>query len=73
MASTDALANHLLLDYHQVAARYGFKLGTLASWVARKQIPHIRLSTRMVRFDPADLDAWLEARRVAERPRQQAR
>ena len=54
-----------LLDYHGMVARYGIKFGTLASWVARKQIPHIRLSARMVRFDPLEIDAWLAARRVA--------
>ena len=54
----------ILLTYQQVADRYGFKLGTLACWVARKQIPHKRLSPRMVKFDPAELDAWLATKSV---------
>ena len=54
-----------LLDYDGFEARYGIKKGTVASWVSRKAIPHVRLSARLVRFDPTEIDAWLTARRVA--------
>lgn len=38
--------------------------GTLASWIFRRQIPHVRLSPRTVKFDEDELRAWVEARRV---------
>ena len=44
--------------------------GTLGSMIARRQLPFVRISPRIVRFDEAELLAWLAARRVPaqERP-----
>jgi excisionase family DNA binding protein len=53
-----------LLDYPSAAAYLGVPIGTLRSMVSRKQVPHIRLTARVVRFDLAELDAMIEARRV---------
>lgn len=53
-----------LLNYEQAAARLAIKIGTLRVMVSRKQIPHIRLGPRMVKFDPDALAAWIDARRV---------
>lgn len=53
-----------LLGYPEAARRLGIPVGTLRSLVSRKQIPHVRLTARIVRLDPADLDAWIAARRV---------
>lgn len=50
---------------YAVAAGYtGLKLSTLRSLVYRNQIPHIRISSRLVLFEKDALDAWLDARRV---------
>lgn len=54
-----------LLDYEQAAAFLGVRRGTLYSWVSTKRIPHLRLSGRLVRFDRAELQRWLDQRRVA--------
>lgn len=54
-----------LLDYEEAAAYLALPIGTLRAMVHRKTIPHHRLGPRTVRFDRADLDAWLASHRVA--------
>jgi excisionase family DNA binding protein len=57
-----------LVDYETAAKYLGIPIGTLRSMVCRRQIPHVRLSARVVRFELAALDAVIEERRVqAER------
>ncbi len=53
-----------LLSYLEAADFLNMKLATLYSKVSRKEIPHLRLSGRMVRFDPEKLQEWLEKRAV---------
>ena len=53
------------LTYAAVAERLGVKVGTVYAWVSRKQIPHIRLGKRVVRFPADAIDEWLEAGFVA--------
>ena len=55
----------LLIGYPEAAAYLGVAVGTLRSMVSRRQIAHVRLSARVVRFDLADLDAMIAQRRVA--------
>jgi excisionase family DNA binding protein len=52
------------LNYRDAARRLGIPVGTLRSMVCRGQIPHIRISPRVVVFDAAVLDAWIASRRV---------
>ena len=52
------------LNYREAARMLGIPIGTLRSMVCRRQIPHIRISPRIVVFDVAALDAWISARRV---------
>ena len=54
-----------LITYTEAAELIGVQQGTLYSMVSRRQIPHIRLSARLVRFDQDELAAWIDARRVA--------
>lgn len=42
----------------------GIPIGTLRSMVCRRQVPHIRISPRIVVFEVAALAAWITARRV---------
>ncbi|MCB9489876.1 MAG: helix-turn-helix domain-containing protein [Deltaproteobacteria bacterium] len=51
-----------LLNYEEAAKLLRFKVPTLYSLVSRKQIPHIRLSGRSVRFDRDVLLQWLAER-----------
>ncbi len=55
-----------LLTYSQVAAELHVKKGTLFYWVARGEIPYVRLGPRTVRFRRDELMRWLEARAVRE-------
>jgi len=59
-----------LLTYNKAAARLGMPVGTLYAMVSEGRIPHIRFSKRMVRFDQDELDAWVDAQRVAPRQRE---
>lgn len=53
------------IGYDAAAVYLGVNVSTLRSWVCRRQVPHIRLSGRVVVFDVAELDRWLAERRVA--------
>ncbi len=53
-----------LLNYRQAARYLSMPLGSLYHRVSRRQIPHLRLSARSVRFRKSELDLWLEQRRV---------
>lgn len=52
------------LNYREAARMLGVPIGTLRSMVCRRQVPHIRISPRVVVFEVAALDAWITARRV---------
>lgn len=52
------------LGYAEAAQLLGIPIGTLRSMVCRHQIPHIRLSPRIVIFDAQALRAWLLDRAV---------
>lgn len=54
-----------LIGYDELARMLGIKKGTAYSWVSRHQIPHVRLSARLVRFDPEIVKEWLKEREVA--------
>ena len=59
-------ATRRFLTYTQAAKLLGIPKGTLYAWVHERRIPHIRLSGRMVRFDEAELLAWMDRRRVSD-------
>ena len=59
-----SLMKQEMLTYTEVVKRTGLKIGTLYALVSQKRIPHVRLSSRLVRFPADDIDAWLEAHRV---------
>jgi excisionase family DNA binding protein len=58
------MANNDLLRYRDVVELYGLPLGTLYSMVNRREIPHIRLGPRSVRFSRLALEQWLSSRVV---------
>lgn len=65
MPREGAVNDKKLMSYQEAADLLGLQPGTLYSMVSRRQIPHIRLGSRLVRFDRAELEAWLAERRVA--------
>jgi excisionase family DNA binding protein len=56
------------LSYADVEAEYGIPVGTLYALVCRRQIPHIRLGKRWVRFDRGEIEALLETHAVPAEP-----
>lgn len=56
-----------LWDYDELSARLGTKKTTLYGWVHLGLIPHIRFSKRYVRFDPDEIQSWLEVMRKSPR------
>lgn len=54
-----------LVTYAQAALLLGVPPSTLYSLVCRKQVPHVRLSRRLVRFSRAGLSAWVAEHAVA--------
>jgi len=52
------------LNYREAARLLGIPVGTLRSMVCRRQVPHIRISPRVVVFDAASLEDWIARRRV---------
>jgi len=54
----------VLLNVREAAARLGLSKSTLDKWrCAGKGPRYIKSTDRAVRYDPADLDAWIAARR----------
>lgn len=56
--------NPRFLTYAQAAVYLSVPVGTLRALVHRKAIPHVRIGPQSVRFDRAELDRWIDARRV---------
>lgn len=54
-----------VLSYREAATFLGINLNTLYVWVARKQVPHIRYTARMVVFERSALKRWRDKGRVA--------
>lgn len=52
------------LNYKQAAEYLALPCGTLRSLVSHKRIPHVRIGPRSVTFDRAELDRWIDERKV---------
>nr|BFD65317.1 hypothetical protein HAGR004_03390 [Bdellovibrio sp. HAGR004] len=55
------------ITYLQVQQMTGLPLGTLYSLVSRKQIPHMRMGTRLVRFNPTEVKKWMKSVRPKDK------
>jgi excisionase family DNA binding protein len=53
-----------LLTIEQLAQRLGITVRHVRRLVAEKRVPYYKVG-RLVRFDPAEITAWLGTRRVA--------
>ena len=64
-----------LLTITEAAELLSIPVGTLTAWIStgRVDVPYYRLAPRTVRFDEAELLAWLESRRSSARRKLQAR
>jgi excisionase family DNA binding protein len=52
-----------LVDIQSVAGSLGVSVRQVRRWVAEGQIPFVRVG-HLIRFDPDDLNEWINARRV---------
>jgi predicted DNA-binding transcriptional regulator AlpA len=60
---SNAVSKGSMLTASEVANRLGYKTRpSFWAWVHREQPPHIRLSSRNIRFPEKALDAWLAKR-----------
>lgn len=50
------------LDIAALAERLRIKRSTLYAWAEQGTIPHLKLG-RLLRFDPDEIEAWLQAHR----------
>lgn len=55
-----------LVDIATVARRLGVDVRHVRRLVHERRIPYVKWG-RLLRFDPADIDAWIEAARVSPR------
>ena len=53
-----------MLNYAQAAEILGLPVGTLYAMVAKRNIPHIRLGRRLVRFSREALERWVKEHAV---------
>ncbi len=56
---TKKIDHQMPITYREAQAMTGLPLGTLYSLVYRKQIPHLRLGRRSVRFVITELEVWM--------------
>lgn len=54
---------HRLLNVQEAADYLGLKVSTLYQWVSQKRISYVK-SGRLVKFDLADLDRFIEKSKV---------
>ena len=64
MTTAEPLPN--LMDIAQVAGHLGVEIRHVRRLVHERRIPYIKWG-HLLRFDPADVDAWLERCRVEPR------
>ena len=52
-----------LLNIAEVSEQLGVSIKTVYSWVHTRRIPFVKVG-RLVKFDPQDINAWIQKRKV---------
>lgn len=52
-----------LLTVDEASYYLGLTKTTLYTWTCQKKIPHVKIG-RALRFDKAELDAWVESKKI---------
>jgi len=47
------------LNKHELARRYGVSVRSITNWMSNGLIPYLKISERMIRFDPFECDSAL--------------
>ena len=58
------MSDNDLMSYLQAAEFLGMPIGSLYGLVSKRQIPHMRINKRIIRFSKAELLKFLEAHAV---------
>jgi excisionase family DNA binding protein len=53
-----------LISSVKAAKLLGITRSTLYQWTSKKLIPFVRISRNLIKFDPTELQSWIEARRI---------
>jgi len=61
------MANDELMRIDEVAQMIGYTSGSVYQLVCQRRIPFIKLSKKALRFDRAEIEAWIEGKK-AENP-----
>ena len=61
-----------LLTITELAARLNMKSSTLYAWAAQGRLPHLKLG-KILRFDPDEIEAWLQQHRRESLPERTSR
>jgi excisionase family DNA binding protein len=75
MTMDEMLSNRLLLKPKEAAVALGISQRTLWQLTEDKEIPYVQIggnSRKVVRYDPADLHAWIEKKKRVSQGRQSA-
>ncbi|MGD0442109.1 MAG: helix-turn-helix domain-containing protein [Acidimicrobiales bacterium] len=64
MTNTDALPQLLTID--QLAERLGVSIRHIRRLIAERRVPYLKVGW-FIRFDPADIAAWLDGARHPQR------
>jgi len=64
MTNTDALPQLLTID--QLAERLGVSIRHIRRLIAERRVPYLKVGW-FIRFDPAEIAAWLDGARHPER------
>jgi len=67
LPETTAVTTELLTD-QQAADILAVEPRTLRLWRNTRGLPHIKISSKVIRYRRADVDAWLERRRTVIQP-----
>jgi len=59
-----ALFDKKYLSKKSLSEVLGIPIKTIADWVYRRKIPYHKLG-KHIRFDPVDIEQWLQKRRIA--------
>ncbi|HEX3716938.1 MAG TPA: helix-turn-helix domain-containing protein [Verrucomicrobiae bacterium] len=63
--STQPATTENILTDGQAAALLSIESRTLRLWRKSRGLPHIRISSRVIRYRRSDIEEWLARRRVA--------
>lgn len=67
MLGTTETRQNDLMDIQQLADRLGVGVRYVRRLVAERRVPYIKLG-HLLRFDPTDINAWIERAKVDETP-----